>query len=77
MPDYPDFIGIIILLLINATLAFIEESQAGNAVAALTKSLAAKAKVLRDGNWSQLDASVLVPGDIIELNLGDIIPAGV
>jgi len=75
VPDWEDFIGIMILLFVNATLAFVEESSAGNAVAALTKSLAAKAKVLRDGTWATLEAAELVPGDIIELNLGDIIPA--
>lgn len=64
------------LLLINSSLAYYEESQAGNAVAALTKSLAARANVLRDGQWSLIDAAELVPGDIVELNLGDIVPAG-
>ncbi|CAK7322891.1 unnamed protein product [Dovyalis caffra] len=74
-PDWQDFVGIITLLLINSTISFIEENNAGNAAAALMASLAPKAKVLRDGRWSEQDAAVLVPGDIISIKLGDIIPA--
>ncbi|XP_057754513.1 plasma membrane ATPase 1-like isoform X1 [Arachis stenosperma] len=73
--DYQDFTGIVILLLVNSTISFIEENNAGNAAAALMARLAPKAKVLRDGKWSEEDASVLVPGDIISIKLGDIIPA--
>ncbi|XAR70508.1 Proton-exporting ATPase [Bertholletia excelsa] len=73
--DYHDFVGIVILLLINSTISFIEENNAGNAAAALMARLAPKAKVLRDGKWSEEDAAVLVPGDIISIKLGDIIPA--
>ncbi|KAJ6722590.1 CALCIUM-TRANSPORTING ATPASE [Salix koriyanagi] len=73
--DYHDFVGIITLLLINSTISFIEENNAGNAAAALMARLAPKAKVLRDGRWGEEEASVLVPGDIISIKLGDIIPA--
>ncbi|KAF2315999.1 hypothetical protein GH714_040794 [Hevea brasiliensis] len=74
-PDWQDFVGIITLLLINSTISFIEENNAGNAAAALMARLAPQAKVLRDGRWSEQDAAVLVPGDIISIKLGDIIPA--
>ncbi|XP_050225796.1 ATPase 4, plasma membrane-type [Mercurialis annua] len=74
-PDWQDFVGIITLLLINSTISFIEENNAGNAAAALMASLAPKAKVLRDGRWSEQDAAVLVPGDIVSIKLGDIVPA--
>ncbi|CAO2816252.1 unnamed protein product [Amaranthus hypochondriacus] len=74
-PDWQDFIGIITLLLINSTISYIEETNAGNAAAALMARLAPKAKVLRDGKWSEQDAAILVPGDIISIKLGDIIPA--
>ncbi|CAA2983662.1 plasma membrane ATPase 1-like [Olea europaea var. sylvestris] len=74
-PDWQDFVGIITLLVINSTISFIEENNAGNAAAALMARLAPKAKVLRDGKWSELDASFLVPGDIISIKLGDIVPA--
>ncbi|XP_021670782.2 plasma membrane ATPase 1 [Hevea brasiliensis] len=73
--DYHDFFGILILLIINSTISFVEENNAGNAAAALMARLAPKAKVLRDRKWSEEDASVLVPGDIISIKLGDIIPA--
>nr|GMC86977.1 plasma membrane ATPase 1-like [Ipomoea batatas] len=74
-PDVYDFAGIIALLIINSTISFIEENNAGNAAAALMARLAPKAKVLRDGKWSEEDASMLVPGDIVSIKLGDIIPA--
>ncbi|KAL3528527.1 hypothetical protein ACH5RR_007849 [Cinchona calisaya] len=74
-PDWQDFVGIICLLLINSTISFIEENNAGNAAAALMARLAPKAKVLRDGIWQENDAAILVPGDIISIKLGDIIPA--
>ncbi|KAL7162830.1 hypothetical protein ACSBR2_043163 [Camellia fascicularis] len=74
-PDWQDFVGIICLLIINSTISFIEENNAGNAAAALMARLAPKTKVLRDGRWQEQDAAVLVPGDIISIKLGDIIPA--
>ncbi|XP_038696173.1 plasma membrane ATPase 4 isoform X2 [Tripterygium wilfordii] len=74
-PDWQDFVGIIVLLFINSTISFIEENNAGNAAAALMAGLAPKTKVLRDGRWSEQDASILVPGDIISIKLGDIVPA--
>ncbi|KAL7134555.1 hypothetical protein ABFS83_11G034600 [Erythranthe nasuta] len=74
-PDWQDFVGIVVLLIINSTISFIEENNAGNAAAALMAGLAPKTKVLRDGKWSEQDASILVPGDLISVKLGDIIPA--
>ncbi|CAA0808276.1 ATPase 8- plasma membrane-type, partial [Striga hermonthica] len=74
-PDWQDFVGIVVLLIINSTISFIEENNAGNAAAALMAGLAPKTKVLRDGKWSEQEASILVPGDLISVKLGDIIPA--
>lgn len=74
-PDWQDFVGIMVLLIINSTISFIEENNAGNAAAALMAGLAPKCKVLRDGKWCEQDASILVPGDLISVKLGDIIPA--
>ncbi|XP_004486623.1 plasma membrane ATPase 4 [Cicer arietinum] len=74
-PDWQDFVGIVVLLIINSTISFIEENNAGNAAAALMAGLAPKTKVLRDGRWAEQDAAILVPGDIISIKLGDIIPA--
>lgn len=74
-PDWQDFVGIVCLLLINSTISFIEENNAGNAASALMARLAPKTKVLRDRQWQEMDASYLVPGDIISIKLGDIVPA--
>ncbi|CAD6342429.1 unnamed protein product, partial [Miscanthus lutarioriparius] len=74
-PDWQDFVGIVVLLILNSTISFIEENNAGSAAEALMANLAPKTKVLRDGRWSEEDAAVLVPGDIISIKLGDIIPA--
>ena len=72
---WPDFIIILVLLLANAAVGFWEEHQAGNAIAALKTRLAIKARVRRDGQWTSVEARNLVPGDIIRLRLGDIVPA--
>ncbi|KAG0198268.1 plasma membrane H+-ATPase [Mortierella sp. NVP41] len=74
-PDWPDFVGIVLLLIANATIGYIEERQAGNAVKALMASLAPQAKIKRDGQWVTLEAASLVPGDVIAVKLGDIVPA--
>jgi H+-transporting ATPase len=74
-PDWQDFVGIVSLLFINSTISYIEEANAGNAAAALMAGLAPKTKLLRDGRWEEQDAAILVPGDIISIKLGDIIPA--
>ncbi|CAI0420916.1 unnamed protein product [Linum tenue] len=73
--DWQDFVGIVTLLIINSTISFIEENSAGNAAAALMAGLAPKTKVLRDGKWSEQEAAILVPGDVISIKLGDIVPA--
>ena len=67
----------LILLVFNAVVGFWQEHQAANAVDALKKQLALKARVKRDGQWAEIDAVNLVPGDIVRLRLGDIIPADV
>jgi H+-transporting ATPase len=72
---WPDF-GIILLLLVaNAVVGFWEEHQAGNAIDALKAKLAIKARVKRDGKWITPAARELVPGDVIRMRLGDIVPA--
>ncbi len=70
-----DFFVILLLLCSNAVVGFWEEHQAGNAIAALRSKLAIKARVLRDGTWGNPNASDLVPGDVIRMRLGDIVPA--
>ena len=70
-----DFFIILLLLCSNAVVGFWEEHQAGNAIAALKAKLAINARAKRDGKWTTPKASELVPGDVIRLRLGDIIPA--
>ena len=72
---WPDFGIILVLLLANALVGFWEEHQAGNAIAALKATLAIKARVIRDGKWVNPAARDLVPGDVIRVRLGDIVPA--
>jgi H+-transporting ATPase len=70
-----DFFIILLLLCSNAVVGFWEEHQAGNAIAALKAKLAINARAKRDGKWTTPKASDLVPGDVIRLRLGDIVPA--
>ncbi len=72
---WADFGIIVTLLIANAVVGFWEEYQAGNAISALRATLALQARVLRDGVWLQLPVRELVPGDVIRLRTGDIVPA--
>ncbi len=73
--DWPDFAVITVLLLYNAVVGFWQDNKAANALAALKQGLAAKAHVLRDGKWQALDAANLVPGDVVTVSGGEILPA--
>ncbi len=72
---WPDFFIILLLLMANAVVGFWEEREAGNAIAALKSKLAVKTRVKRDGKWVTPEARELVPGDVIRVRLGDIVPA--
>jgi len=72
---WPDFSIILVLLLANGLVGFWEEREAGSAIEALKAKLAVKARVKRDGKWVTPAARELVPGDVIRLRLGDIVPA--
>ena len=72
---WADFGIIMTLLVVNACVGFWEEYQAGNAIAALKSKLALRARVKRDGRWTTVPARELVPGDLIRLRLGDVVPA--
>ena len=74
---WEDFWIIMIMLFVNAFLDFYQESKALNAIKVLKKKLAKKAIVLRDGQWKEIPARELVPGDIIKVKIGDIIPADI
>jgi H+-transporting ATPase len=72
---WQDFGIILALLLMNAGVGFWEEFQAGNAIAALKAKLALHARVKRDGAWKTIPARELVPGDLMRIRIGEIIPA--
>jgi len=72
-----DLVIIVFLLVFNAIIGFWEEHEASNALEALKEQLALKAQALRDGKWQEIPAQDLVPGDVIKVRLGDIIPADV
>jgi len=64
-----------VLLAMNGLVAFFEEHQAANAIAALKQRLASSARVLRDGGWVTVAVRELVPGDVVRVRLGDVVPA--
>ena len=66
---------ILLIVILNAILGVVQESKAEKALDALKNMSAPHARVLRDGKEQLLDASQLVPGDIIHLEAGDFIPA--
>ena len=74
---WADFAIIALLLALNAIVGFWQEHQAGNAIELLKQRLALTARVLRDGKWQEKPARELVPGDVVRVRLGDIIPADV
>jgi H+-transporting ATPase len=65
----------LILLLFNAALEFWQDHKASNALAAFKKGLAPEATALRDGRWQTVQAATLVPGDVVKVRLGVIVPA--
>jgi H+-transporting ATPase len=74
---WADLTIIIVLLVFNGVIGFWEEYQAGNAIEQLRKNLALTARVLRGGKWQEMEARRLVPGDVVRLRLGDVVPADV
>jgi H+-transporting ATPase len=70
-----DFGVLIVLQFANAIVGYVEESNAGDAIAALKNALKPSAHACRDGEWRNVAARELVPGDLIEIKLGDVIPA--
>jgi H+-transporting ATPase len=74
---WEDFAIILVMLLVNAGLDFLQEHRARNALRALKQRLSSQAIVLRGGKWLTLPVRQLVPGDIVRLRGGDIVPADV
>jgi cation-transporting P-type ATPase F len=75
LQDWVDAGAIFAVTLINATIGFIQESKAENAIAALAKSVTTEATVMRDGQKIRVDSRQLVPGDLVLLASGDKVPA--
>jgi len=74
---WEDFWIIFVLLLLNACVGFWQEYKAGDAIDQLKKKLALNARVKRNGKWTKLPARELVPGDVVRVRLGDVIPADI
>jgi len=74
---WDDFWIIFILLIFNAVVGFWQEFKADNAIKLLKKRMALNARALRGGKWVEIPAPKLVPGDIIRMRLGEIVPADV
>jgi len=66
-----------VLLVVNAVLSFVQEGRAQNALALLRQRLTIQARVMRDGHWQLCPAQDLVPGDVLHLRMGDLVPADV
>jgi H+-transporting ATPase len=74
---WDDFAIIFLLLLMNGVVGFWQEHKADNAIELLKKRLAPTARVQRDGRWKGLPSRELVPGDLVRVRLGEIVPADI
>jgi H+-transporting ATPase len=72
---WDDFYIIVAMLLLNAGVGFWQRQKADNAIDLLKEKLALNARVRRDGQWQEIPARDLVPGDLVRVRLGDIVPA--
>jgi H+-transporting ATPase len=74
---WPDFAVIVVMLVLNALVGFWQDYKADNAIELLKRRLALKARVRRDGEWKDVAAGALVPGDVVAIKLGGVVPADV
>ena len=75
MGEAADTIAILVIVLLNATIGFVQEYRAEKAVAALRQMAAPSARVRRQGEIRELPANELVPGDVVLLEAGNVVPA--
>ena len=75
LQEWMDAVAILVIVVLNAILSFVQEYRAERALEALKKMAAPLARVLRDGEIRNIPAEELVPGDIIALEMGDLVPA--
>ena len=73
--DVRSFVVISLIIVASVTLDYVQERRAGNAAERLRASVALRASVLRDGAWTLLPAESIVPGDVVRLAAGDLVPA--
>ena len=73
--DFTDTLAIVVIVVLNAIIGFVQEFRAERAVAALRRLASASAQVMRDGNLKTILASELVPGDLVMLEAGNVVPA--
>ncbi len=73
--EWTDAIAILVIVLLNGILGFVQEYRAGKALEALRNLTAPTAQVVRDGRPHEIPAREIVPGDIIILETGDLVPA--
>lgn len=70
-----DVVAIAVIVVLNAVLGFVQEYRAERAMLALKQMMALQTRVVRDGLVRQIDATQLVPGDVVDLEAGNIVPA--
>src|SRR5208282_3903482 len=75
--NYADLAIVGALLVVNAVLGFAQERRAAGVMETLRRQLQVSARVLRDASWKVIPSRELVPGDIVRMRAGDIIPADV
>lgn len=73
--DVADSIVILVIVVLNAVIGFVQEYRADRALLALKRLASPRAKVLRGGHWRETDAAHLVPGDVVSLEAGNLVPA--
>ena len=74
---WDDLTIILVMLFVNAGVGFWQEFEADNAIELLKQRLALKARVRRDGQWKDVEAKLVVPGDAVLVKLGNIVPADI
>ena len=72
---WEDAIVISVVLLLNAVIGFVQEYRAENAIAALMRMVSTRATVLRGGERTEIESAEVVPGDVVLLESGDMVPA--